>query len=142
MTLTLNPLMGNLSSTYTVIASRALTLSSCFDFNFYSYESELKLGLELWRKKRPSLSPPPLTPTPDEKKNITNDINPPPPPQEPKAEPTPSGVLKAKLDHRGALALLWEARAKHLLYSCGVIIDARRGEGMLRSLGIEISYSS
>ena len=52
MTLTLNPLMGNLSSTYSVLASRLLTLSSRFDFNFYSYESELQVGLELWRPSR------------------------------------------------------------------------------------------
>lgn len=154
MTLTLNPLMGNLSSTYSVVASRALTLSSCFDFNFYSYESELKLGLELWRKKRHSQPPPP----PEE--NITNtninnnnDINPTPNPEvqtEPKAEDKNnnnsniSGVLKAKLDHRGAISLLWEGRAKDLLYGCGIVIDARRGEeeGIVRSVGVEISYSS
>lgn len=174
MTLTLNPLMGNFSSTYSVVASRALTLSSCFDFNFYSYESELKLGFELWRKKRYSssspspsltlLSPPPPAPSLLRENNTNTNTNndkdtnpnpnlpfPPPlpssppspsPPQLDEDQNTPSGVLKARLDHRGAVALLWESRAKDLLYSCGVVIDARRGEGMVRSVGIEISYSS
>ena len=44
--------MGNLSSTYSVLASPLLTLCSRFDFNVYSYESELNLGAELWRRKR------------------------------------------------------------------------------------------
>lgn len=52
MTLTVNPLMGNLSSTYAVKAARAVTLCSRFDFNVYSYESELVVGMELWRRKR------------------------------------------------------------------------------------------
>ncbi|KAL8816259.1 MAG: hypothetical protein Q9191_008361, partial [Dirinaria sp. TL-2023a] len=49
MTLTLNPLMGSLESTYSVRASELLALSSRFDFNVYSYESGLVLGMELWR---------------------------------------------------------------------------------------------
>ena len=52
MTLTLNPLMGNLSSTYAVKAGRHISLCSRFDFNFYSYESGVMLGAELWRLRR------------------------------------------------------------------------------------------
>jgi len=51
MTLTLNPLMGNVSSTYAVKAGRNVALCSQFDFNFYSYESDLRLGVELWRRR-------------------------------------------------------------------------------------------
>jgi mitochondrial distribution and morphology protein 10 len=57
MTLTLNPLMGNLSSTYAVKAGQHISLCSRFDFNFYSYESGVMLGAELWRMRRkPSLN--------------------------------------------------------------------------------------
>jgi mitochondrial distribution and morphology protein 10 len=57
MTLTLNPLMGNLSSTYAVKAGKHIALCSRFDFNFYSYESGVMLGAELWRlRRRPSLT--------------------------------------------------------------------------------------
>jgi len=52
MTLTLNPLMGNLSSTYAVKAGPYLSLCSRFDFNFYSYESGVMLGAEIWRLRR------------------------------------------------------------------------------------------
>jgi distribution and morphology protein 10 len=56
MTLTLNPLMGNLSSTYAVKAGKHIALCSRFDFNFYSYESGVMLGAELWRlRRKPSL---------------------------------------------------------------------------------------
>ncbi len=51
MTLTLNPLMGNLSSTYSVLAGRGLALSSRFDFNVFSYESGLVVGAEVWRPR-------------------------------------------------------------------------------------------
>ena len=51
MTLTVNPLMGNLTSTYAVKAGSDLTLCSKFDFNVYSYESGFQLGMELWRRK-------------------------------------------------------------------------------------------
>ncbi len=177
MTLTINPLMGNLSSTYTVVASEMLTLSSCFDFNFYSYESELKLGLELWRRQRSPpvrhrdlnhtnkdsnkpntreesphpqqtpLSPPPplLPPFPQNPQNKQQDLNKTTSEkneEEEEEEENISGVLKAKIDQRGAIALLWEGRVKDLLYGCGVVLDARRGEGMTRSVGLEISYSS
>ncbi|CAF9931179.1 MAG: hypothetical protein GOMPHAMPRED_005839 [Gomphillus americanus] len=51
MTLTVNPLMGNLTSTYAVKAGSDLTLCSKFDFNVYSYESGFQLGMELWERK-------------------------------------------------------------------------------------------
>lgn len=55
MTLTLNPLMGNLSSTYAVKAGKHLAFCSRFDFNFYSYESNVLVGCELWRLRRRTL---------------------------------------------------------------------------------------
>ena len=50
LTLTLTPLTGSLSSTYSVRASPNLSLSSRFGFNVYSWESEYVLGAEIWRK--------------------------------------------------------------------------------------------
>lgn len=48
ITLSLNPLIGLLSSTYTVKTSLNSTFCSKYDFNIYSYESNLSLGCELW----------------------------------------------------------------------------------------------
>ena len=137
MTLTMNPLMGNLSSTYSVLASPILTMSSRFDFNVYSYESELLVGAELWRRKekplREDLNWARLKMgqkiLDDQSSNVDkrNDM---------------AGCLKARLDQRGGLGLLWEGRVKELLYSCGAMVDLRGGENMFKGFGVEVQYSS
>ncbi|KAK6457998.1 mitochondrial distribution and morphology protein 10 [Scheffersomyces xylosifermentans] len=48
MTLAVNPILGHISSTYTVKTSVASTFSSKYDFNFFSYASNLSLGFELY----------------------------------------------------------------------------------------------
>lgn len=164
MTLTLNPLMGNLSSTYAVRAGDALALCSRFDFNFYSYESEFKVGMELWRKKQRNESldwalrelerpgkggwgEPVLTPLP-RKAGVGHTFD------EAvfegdedghvggyKSEHT-AGVLKACATHDGGVGLVWEGKVKELLYSCGVTVDFKRREQIFRGVGLEIQYSS
>jgi distribution and morphology protein 10 len=131
MTLTLNPLMGNLSSTYAVKAGSSLALCSRFDFNFYSYESELQLGCELWRRRshadtewavkklRPDWKHPAVSPDDDV-----------------------SGVLKAKVDQDWRVGLLWEGRIKELLFTLGASLDLKKREQIFRSVGIELQYSS
>lgn len=52
MTLAVNPILGHLSSTYTVKTSVASTFSSRYDFNFFSYASNLSLGFELYNYSR------------------------------------------------------------------------------------------
>lgn len=137
MTLTLNPLMGNLSSTYSVLASPMLSLCSRFDFNVYSYDSELQVGTELWRRRsapvpqdlawaRQKMGLPILDSSPVDK-HSQDDM---------------AGCLKARLDQRGGLGVLWEGRVKELLYSCGMTVDLRGGENMVRRFGIELQYSS
>lgn len=153
MTLTLNPLMGNLSSTYSVRASRHLALSSRFDFNVYSYESDLMLGLELWRRRRRRKDPAiggggdlawakkklglfsDHDHHHDSSDNGSNAIDSDP-------DRTTAGVLKARLDQRGTLALRWEGRVKELLYGCGVVVDFKRPEGIIGGVGLEVCYSS
>ena len=157
MTLTLNPLMGNLSSTYAVKAGSSLALCSRFDFNVYSYESDLQVGLELWRRRRPPTSnldwvykklrdvpwesdapnpvpiPVPTTSSPTSAVIAEGEGD---------EDATTSGVLKARLTHEWTIGLLWEGRAKELLYSCGVSVDLKRRERMFRGVGVEVGYSS
>ncbi|KAF2112923.1 hypothetical protein BDV96DRAFT_496978 [Lophiotrema nucula] len=131
MTLTLNPLMGNLSSTYAVKAGSNLALCSRFDFNFYSYESELQLGCELWRRRRNTdvewavkkLRPDWKTPT------VTPDDD-------------VSGILKARVDQDWRIGVLWEGRIKELLFTLGASVDLRKREQIFRAVGIELQYSS
>ncbi|KAI5919266.1 hypothetical protein F4810DRAFT_510847 [Camillea tinctor] len=50
-TMTINPLMGNISWTYSVMAGSYCSLATKLDFNVYSYESDWAVGMELWRRK-------------------------------------------------------------------------------------------
>ena len=137
MTLTLNPLMGNLSSTYSVLASPLLALSSRFDFNVYSYESELQIGTELWRRKEKPLIEDLNWARLKMGHKILDDRS-----NHFDEQDDMAGCLKARLDQRGGLGLLWEGRVKELLYSCGATIDLRGGENMFRGFGVEVQYSS
>lgn len=132
MTLTMNPLMGNLSSTYAVKAGKNLALCSRFDFNFYSYESGLQLGCELWRRRsssadvewavkklRPDWKQPVVAPDDDV-----------------------SGILKARVDQDCRIGVLWEGRIKELLFTLGASLDLKKREHIFRAVGIEVQYSS
>ena len=140
MTLTLNPLMGNLSSSYAVKAGPSVGLCSQFDFNFYSYESDFRMGCELWKIRRDTL-------TKRDNVGSTRESN-----QDalhaPGAgiayveEEDVSGVLKARWDQNWKVGLLWEGRIKELLFSFGVSIDMHKREQVIRSVGAELQFSS
>ncbi|TDZ18707.1 Mitochondrial distribution and morphology protein 10 [Colletotrichum orbiculare MAFF 240422] len=49
-TVSLNPLIGHITTTYAVRAGQHCSLASRFDFNVYSYDSTFSMGMELWRK--------------------------------------------------------------------------------------------
>ncbi|KAE9978787.1 hypothetical protein EG328_001243 [Venturia inaequalis] len=156
MTLTLNPLMGNLSSTYSVKAGRHLAFSSRFDFNFYSYESGVLVGLELWRMRRPDKElewarKRMAQDSWDEKKDegfattrttesaiaaprFTRALT--------KEDDEVAGVLKARVDQDWRIGLLWEGRFKELLFSVGTSLDLKRREQIFRGIGLEVQYSS
>lgn len=55
-TLTFTPLSGSLCATYSVRAGKRVSLSSQYDFNFFSYESGVILGAEVWRSYRDTRS--------------------------------------------------------------------------------------
>ena len=139
MTATVNPLMGNLSVTHSVLASRLLAFSSQFDFNAYSYESEFQVGTEIWRRKMPAHDDVPdinwarrkmgLEPVPVPSLQMADDEK-------------LSGCLKARMNQRGKLAVLWEGRVKELLYTCGLTVDLKGGENMFTGVGVELRYSS
>jgi distribution and morphology protein 10 len=167
MTLTLNPLMGNLSSTYSVKAGRYLALCSRFDFNFYSYESGVMLGCELWRLKRKPLAPleklemPLSSSTPEDP--MIPDIEENPKPQPTETSPTSNsiletfkhgfisqapndedvaGILKARIDQDWKIGLLWEGKFKELIFSVGTSLDLKKRERIFGGLGLEVQYSS
>lgn len=161
MTLTLNPLMGNLSSTYSVKAGQHVALSTKFDFNFYSYESGVMVGCELWRKRQPSLDPvhiifaeaPQLErETLSKAQGVSEGSGSDHLTGEASSSGSPSssqtvdediaGVLKARVDQNWRIGLLWEGRFKELLYSVGATLDLKKRDQVFRGIGVELSYSS
>lgn len=54
ITATLNPMMGHLSTAYAARMARDVVVSSRFDFNVYSYESEWSVGGEYWLRGSPT----------------------------------------------------------------------------------------
>ena len=144
MTLTLNPLMGNLSSSYSVKAGRHLALSTRFDFNFYSYESGVMAGLELWRMtRRPEVD----VQWAVRKMEETPGWSAPRAPKEEGKKGVPSeeevlGILKARVDQDWRIGLLWEGRWKELLFTVGANVDLKRREQIFRGVGLEVQYSS
>ncbi|KAL4889621.1 mitochondrial distribution and morphology protein 10 [Aspergillus ambiguus] len=129
LTLTLTPIMGSLSTTYSLRASPNLSFSSRFGFNVYSWESEMVAGCELWRQSR---KPNPADEEDDglewarRKLRLMDDAAtlPLPPtnstPSEPAQDETTESVLKIRVDQSWNVRLLWEGRVKELLVSAGV----------------------
>lgn len=58
-------MIGHMSGAYTAKVSRDLAVSSRFDFNVYSFESEWTMGTEWWLRR------PPQVPTEDDIQNIS-----------------------------------------------------------------------
>ncbi|KAK9471509.1 uncharacterized protein V1510DRAFT_420117 [Dipodascopsis tothii] len=144
MTLTTNPVMGHISATYAVRASADTALASRYDFNFYSYTSNLTVGCELWRRQQRHIEPV-ATESDSEPVDVDVAIDE-AASAEPAALPAPAvrpltGVIKASLSTNNlGLRLLWEGRAKDFLYSVGATADLRRPA--LQSFGIELQYAS
>ncbi|TLD30856.1 hypothetical protein PspLS_02281 [Pyricularia sp. CBS 133598] len=162
-TFTLAPLMGNISSSFAVMARESCSLATRFDFNVYSYESDWTIGMELWGKGRMAglidrrleeedAQIVPADTRPAEKKkersfqakmewrlDEDDEIEPLPPK---KREDEFSGVLKARMDQHSKVGLLWEGRLKSLIFSLGTSVNLSKPEQSFRSLGLAIQYSS
>ncbi|KAI9768227.1 MAG: Mitochondrial distribution and morphology protein 10 [Geoglossum simile] len=129
MTLTINPLMGNLSTTYAVKAGDSLALCSRFDFNVYSYESDLVIGCELWRRRQK------LVPIATELASLgVHEI-----PRHllgREGVTETASVLKARINQNGCIGLLWEGRIKELLFCLGSWNHPYRGGGLMERQGL------
>ncbi|KAL4973992.1 hypothetical protein BDW66DRAFT_140890 [Aspergillus desertorum] len=123
LTLTLTPLTGSLSTSYSVRASPNLSFCSRFGFNVYSWESEMVAGFELWRQSRKTaLVGDDGLEWARHKARIWNNSAAPPVPEIPipSKEEIQESVLKVRVDQSWNIRLLWEGRVKELLVSAGV----------------------
>jgi distribution and morphology protein 10 len=153
MTLTATPLTGSLASTYSVQPTPHLALSSRFDFNVYSWESNYVLGLELWRRKRQRRDEPdPLSWAKarteswfDEGEANLKAV---------RKEREEENVIKVRVDDGWNIRALWSGRVKELLISVGASISPVKSVSLLSpqmgmemrrwsgSVGVEIAYST
>lgn len=133
MTMTVAPLVGQISASYAVKASPFSAFCSRFNFNLYSYESELVVGCELWQRRQTqeqeaSIPQPSTFLTAVE---LTDT----------KEEPV-TGVLKARVGSNFDMGFVWEGRFRNVVYSLGATLDLLRISGPVKSVGCEISYSA
>lgn len=164
LTVTLSPLVGALSTTYSLLATPRLALSSRFDFNVYSYESEFIVGAEMWRPKSPaqknsirkqyqvSASREDLR-WAAEKAAVWQSCSAvnrlPSGPSNPPSAIVPSdtdddGVVKMRASSSG-IRFLWVSRLSSILYSVGVQLGWDEAGGKrkgVRGVGIEVGYVS
>ena len=133
MTMTVAPLVGQISASYAVKASPFSAFCSRFNFNLYSYESELVVGCELWQRRQAqeqeALIPQPSTFLTAVELTDT------------KEEPV-TGVLKARVGSNFDMGFVWEGRFRNVVYSLGATLDLLRISGPVKSVGCEISYSA
>ncbi|KAJ7699877.1 mitochondrial distribution and morphology protein 10 [Mycena rosella] len=144
-----NPMLGHMSGAYSARVSRDLSLSSRFDFNVYSYESEWTMGAEWWMRSPLSQD------DPDDPNDDAISI--PPPRGEAKGEVR--GVVKARASTNNVslltlpldstlrmvhqdVSLMWEGRLRNMLVSLGVVSDFSNRTKPIKAIGLELSYFS
>src|SRR5579871_3957134 len=137
MTLTVAPLMGQISTSYAIKASPYSAFCSRFDFNLYSYESELVVGCELWQRRQSRVPVDsgaiPLPSTFLTAEELTNSKN--------EADPV-TGVLKARIGSNFDVGFAWEGRFRNVVFSLGATLDLLRATGPIKKIGCEMTYSA
>ncbi|EDN05898.1 mitochondrial distribution and morphology protein 10 [Histoplasma capsulatum] len=146
LTLTLTPLTGSMSTTYSLLASPNVSFSSRFGFNVYSWESEMVAGCELWRRSSnnrlhddksqrdsPLFAVDDLTwarrkmGLPDTAPSRNRECDDLPPPRRDnyhhqRSPHASDSVIKVRVDQSWNIRALWEGRVKELLVSAGVAL--------------------
>jgi len=146
ITLACNPILGHISSTYSVRTSASSTFSSRYDFNVYSYDSDLSFGCELWRtsgnasalpfkKIDPKLAPHSKHSTQDQTvieafESLVKDTD------------FTSVIKVATTLGEKDMKLKWEGKFKDFLISTGVDIQLNSTVPDVKKCGFQIQYAS
>ncbi|KAF9964917.1 Mitochondrial distribution and morphology protein 10 [Mortierella alpina] len=154
ITQTLNPIMGHVSSSYAAQVHPDLGLCSRFDFNLYSYDSELTAGVEWWIRERKGSAArseqesasdpfPKTTGVPDIATSTVSTSN--AAGQDLEERQPIVGVIKARLGVQSGLAIMWEGRFNKLLFSLGFVghvFSPHAHAPIVKTVGLEIQYFS
>jgi len=136
MTLTVAPLMGQISTSYAIKTSPYSAFCSRFDFNLYSYESELVVGCELWQLRRSPTSKNgafPLSSTSISAVGLTASKG--------DSEPA-TGVLKARVSSNLDVGFAWEGRFRSVVFSLGATLDLLKANNPVKKIGFEMTYTA
>ncbi|KZT71593.1 mitochondrial distribution and morphology protein 10 [Daedalea quercina L-15889] len=136
-----NPMLGHISAAYTARVSQDLSLSSRYDFNVYSYESEWCMGAEWWVRRGRGMFTSALGLSQDGPKDELAVQH---------AHPLPSpegmgdvqGVVKARASTTTDLSLMWEGRLHNMLVSFGIVSNLTSRSKPIKAIGLELSYFS
>ncbi|KAG6890924.1 Mitochondrial distribution and morphology protein 10 [Termitomyces sp. Mi166 len=131
-----NPILGHMSGAYSAQVSRDLCLSSRFDFNVYSFESEWTMGAEWWIRRASSVDaradhntsadPSPLKTPSSTGTDFREEVH---------------GVVKARASTNNILntvqdiSLMWEGRLRNMLVSLGIVSDFSSRSKPIKAIG-------
>jgi distribution and morphology protein 10 len=145
MTLAFNPILGHISSTYSVKTSINSTFSSRYDFNLYSYDSNLSFGCEIFKfkdfasslKKIDPRLPPYGRSLDDGKESVVEAF-------ESLIQDTDfTSVIKLSTDLNSQnVKVAWEGKYKDFLVSNGVDLQWKATGPDAKKYGFSIQYSS
>jgi distribution and morphology protein 10 len=107
---------------------------SRFNFNLYSYESELVVGCELWQRRQFQSPRPGAIPQPSAFLTAVELT-------ETEEDPV-TGVLKARMGSNFDLGIAWEGRFRNVAFSLGASLDLLKASGPVKNVGCEISYTA
>ncbi|CAO3641723.1 unnamed protein product [Cunninghamella blakesleeana] len=166
-TYTLNPIVGHMTTAYVAQVSDNLAMCSRFDFNIYSYESDLALGFEWRTKNATSKLMNKTTPLDNDttlisastvtaiNNNDNNNISSSSSSNNSSSNNNNSttdvnnkqtnkleGLMKVRLGFATGLAMMWEGRYKNTLFGIGLTADLTNQSNPIRTMGIEVQYFS
>ncbi|KAG6833764.1 Mitochondrial distribution and morphology protein 10 [Tephrocybe sp. NHM501043] len=133
-----NPILGHMSGAYSAQVSRDLCLSSRFDFNVYSFESEWTMGAEWWMRRSPSAD------SEEDSDTVAGPVTRPLASSLTGLESRDEvhGVVKARASTNNDISLMWEGRLRNMLVSLGVVSDFSSRSKPIKAIGLELSYFS
>lgn len=117
-----NPFMGHMSAAFAAQVSEDLALCPRYEFNIYSYESDLTIGAEWWQRE-----------SIDDVNAVSN--------ESPELKGDVQGVIKTTISTGKGITLLWEGRYRKTLFGIGLMANLKSGSP-IQSFGLQFQYFS